>query len=437
MISVNNYHIFKRENKSYVVVSNEKTYYEIDEETYKFLDDIKTDNFNSAKNKIGIKKFIPIFKKLSWLNLITKEELDLSVNDEDTFLTNIQLHVTHSCNLNCSYCYAGGGNYGGKEDYMSFETAKKAIDHLLKNSGCMKVSVSFFGGEPLCNLDLIKKVVPYGREEAKKINKEIHFGMTTNGVLLTKENVDYLLENNIDFMISLDGTKEVHDKSRKDNNGNGTFDRIMENVDYIKNVKNYPISFRATHTDFDDDIREIYNLFNEVEVKSGFVAATNNNETDYFEKMTERNSEILKEELEFVRTNGYLRTSPFLKLLDVIVNKQKMTKTCGAGLHFASVCPKGDVYFCHRFANNKDFKISSVYDKVLKLKKLNNKNVFEKKDCSECWAKYICGGQCFHECYESYNDINKSSEKFCNYYRSLIEDSIHLINEYQNIKNNS
>ncbi len=350
------------------------------------------------------------------------------------------LHVSHDCNLRCKYCFADEGAYHSVREVMSFETAKAAIDFLLKNSGKRKVlEVDFFGGEPLMNFDVVKRTVYYAKEEAAKLGKKFLFTTTTNGLLLNDDVIKFLNDEMENVVLSLDGRREVHDAVRKTVNGKGSFDAVIEKIKKfvsIRGDKHYYVrgTFTAKNLDFSKDVlfladegfdsismEPVVTDIPELQIKEEHLPVI---EREY-EKLCD---EYIKREAEgrgflFFHFHIDLEGGPCL---------HKRVSACGAGNEYFSVVPNGDIYPCHQFAGDKDFKMGNVFegklDPVLR-EKFAKSCLFTRKKCGDCFAKFICSGGCNANNYHYCGDIDEPYEMTCAMMKKRVECAMHVLAE--------
>ncbi len=348
------------------------------------------------------------------------------------------IHICHDCNFRCRYCFADEGAYHQHRESMSLETAKAAVDFLLKNSGNRKVlEMDFFGGEPLMNFDVLKKTVQYAKEEGAKLGKKFLFTTTTNALLLNDEVIRFFNEEMENVVLSLDGRKEVHDAIRKTVNGKGTFDLI---IDKIKNFislrgdKSYYVrgTFTAKNLDFSKDVlfiadQGVDSISMEPVVTDIPDLAIGKEHIPAIEKEYETLcEEYLKrhangEGFNFFHFNVDLEGGPCLS---------KKVSACGAGNEYFSVTPNGDLYPCHQFAGDKDFRMGSVFEGITRAdlrEKFKNSCLFTRKKCEDCFAKYICSGGCSANNYHFNGDIDDPYETTCAMMKKRIECGMHAL----------
>lgn len=317
------------------------------------------------------------------------------------------LHVAHDCNLRCKYCFASEGDYHGAKELMSEEVGKKAVDFLIQHSGNRRnLEVDFFGGEPLMNFEMVKKVVEYGNSLQEKYNKNFRWTITTNGVLLDDAKKQFINEHMSNVVLSLDGKKETNDKMRVHVDGRGSYERIVPKYQELaesRNQNHYYVrgTFTRHNLHFAEDVLHLADLgFLQTSVEP-VVAAP---ELDY--ALCEEDLPILFEEYEKLAKEYVLRRKagkPFNFFHFMVDLHQgpcvsKRLAGCGSGSEYVAVIPNGDIYPCHQFVGMDEFKMGSVFNGEVDRKDLQETfqqiNVYSKEDCRECWAKFYCSGGC-------------------------------------------
>lgn len=349
------------------------------------------------------------------------------------------LNMTHDCNLRCEYCFASQGTYKGEKAFLSFETGKKAFDYLVKNSGNRKnLEVDFFGGEPLMNFDVIKKLVDYGRSLEKEYNKHFRFTVTTNGVLLDEEKMDYINENMDNVVLSIDGRKETNDRMRKTINKKGSYDLIVDNYKkFISKRGSKDYFARGTYTsnnlDFSEDVKHMRELgFDKISVepvvaKDEEKYALKKEHVDILKKEYEKLAEYYIESykskdrrFQFFHFNIELEGGPCI---------YKRSIGCGAGTEYVAVTPSGDLYPCHQFVGNEEFIIGNVEEGITNralADKFKNVSVNDKPACRDCWAKYFCSGGCHANAYNFNKDFTVPYDVGCELEKKRIECAIYI-----------
>ncbi len=355
------------------------------------------------------------------------------------------LHICHDCNLRCRYCFADEGAYHSEREFMSEETAKKAIDFLISNSGKRKVlEVDFFGGEPLMCLQTIKNVVAYAREQGEKSGKKFLFTTTTNALLLDDDAIDFFNREMENVVLSLDGRKEVHDAIRKTKSGKGSFDYVIENVKrFVKSRgdKCYYVrgTFTAKNLDFSKDV--IFLADNGFDSISMEPVVTDIDDLaikdEHIPTVLDEYENLCDKYLEKYQNGQGFNFFHFNVDLEGGVCLQKKVSACGAGNEYFSVVPNGDIYPCHQFAGDKDFYMGNVFDGKLDAKireKFANSCLFTREECGDCFAKFICSGGCSANNYHFEGDINKPYKATCAMMKKRIECGMHVLAEKKELK---
>ncbi len=348
------------------------------------------------------------------------------------------MHISHACNLCCEYCFAGQGKYKGEEALMSFEVGKQAFDFLIKNSGKRRnLEVDFFGGEPLMNFDTVKKLVEYAREIEKEHGKNFRFTLTTNGVLLDDDVIDFANKEMDNVVLSLDGRKEIHDKYRVDYKGKGSYDLVVPKFqEFIKKRDSKGYYMRGTYTknnlDFTNDVFHMADLgFKELSMEpvvsdENDASALNMNDLPVlFEQYEILLKEMIKRKKE---GNGF---TFYHYMLDLSHGPciYKRVSGCGSGTEYFAVTPSGDLYPCHQFVGDKKYLMGNVWDGVTEKEKqdeFRKCTVYSKKECHDCWARLYCAGGCAANAYHSTGDIMGLYSFGCELFKKRIECAIAL-----------
>ena len=328
------------------------------------------------------------------------------------------LHIAHDCNLACKYCFAEEGEYHGRRALMSFEVGKKALDFLVANSGNrVNLEVDFFGGEPLMNWDVVKQLVAYGRSLEKPNNKKFRFTLTTNGVLLNDEVMEFVNKEMSNVVLSLDGRKEVNDRMRPFRTGKGSYDLIVPKFQKLaesRNQTNYYIrgTFTRNNLDFSEDVKH----FADLGFKQMSIEPVVGPEEDPYSIREQDLPQIMEEydklALEYIdrykKGNGF---NFFHFMIDLTQGPcvYKRLSGCGSGTEYLAVTPWGDFYPCHQFVGNEDFLMGNVDEGITKpeiVKEFGNCNVYSKEKCKNCFAKFYCSGGCAANSYNFHGTIN-------------------------------
>ncbi|RVU55275.1 thioether cross-link-forming SCIFF peptide maturase [Anaerosphaera multitolerans] len=397
--------------------------------------------YSSKYNKDIIEEALSEIEELKDEGMLyTKDErlLKPSYNPEN-IIKAMCLHVAHDCNLRCRYCFASQGDFKGQRLLMDEEVGKKALDFLLQNSGNRRnLEVDFFGGEPLMNFELVKKLVEYGREEEKKYNKHFRFTITTNGVLLNDEIIDYINENMDNVVLSLDGRREINDYMRPATNGKGSYDIIVPKFKELvdkRGDKDYYIrgTFTNKNLDFSKDLLEYYNLG----FKMTSIEPVVTDEKEEYAIREEHLEEILNEyekmSKDYIKIRKKDRDFLFFHFMIDLTQGPciiKRTVGCGAGSEYVAVTPEGDIYPCHQFVGEVEFKLGDVFSGIENYDLRENfkcSNVFTKEDCYNCWARYYCSGGCHANAYYSNGNIQKPYAVGCEMEKKRIECAISIL----------
>lgn len=346
------------------------------------------------------------------------------------------LHIAHTCNLNCSYCFASQGKYHGERALMSYEVGKRALDFLIENSGSRRnLEVDFFGGEPLMNFDVVKRLVEYARSIEKEKGKNFRFTLTTNGVLVDDDVIDFADREMSNVVLSLDGRKEVHDRYRVDYAGNGSWDKIVPKFQRFveaRGGKNYYMRGTFTHAnpDFLEDIKTMLDLgFSELSMEP-VVAAD-----DDPAALTEADKPIVMKQYEQLAELMLERDKegkPFTFYHYMIDLKggpciYKRISGCGSGTEYMAVTPWGDLYPCHQFVGDEKFKLGDIWhgvDNTAVQDEFASCNVYAREECRDCWAKLYCSGGCAANAYHSTGSVKGIYKYGCDLFRKRMECAI-------------
>ena len=348
------------------------------------------------------------------------------------------LHVAHDCNLKCRYCFAEEGEYHGKRSLMSAEVGKKAIDFIIANSGKRRnLEVDFFGGEPLMNFDVVKEIVEYGREQEKLHDKNFRFTITTNGILLDDEKQKYINENMHNVVLSLDGRKEVNDYMRPRAGGQGSYDIIVPKFQKLaesRNQTDYYLRGTFTHNNLDFS-KDVFHIADDLGFKQVSVEPVVAEATESY-AITEDDLDTIFKEYEKLAEQLYIRHKTgekdfnfFHFMVDLTGGPciAKRLSGCGSGTEYLAVTPEGDLYPCHQFVGQEEYKIGSVYNGIENTairEEFANCNVYTKPDCKKCWAKFYCSGGCMANACHYAGDIMGTYEIGCKLQRKRIECAI-------------
>ncbi len=448
MIKDNRIHKFYLNDRYIVLDIYSGAVHVVDNIVYDVLDYYNSNTLDEIvdllKDKYDRDSIIESYKEIEELEregLLFSEEVDTSEikYNQGNIVKALCLHVSHDCNLRCKYCFASQGDFKGERSLMSLEVGKRALEFLIKNSGNRRnLEVDFFGGEPLMNFDVVKELVYYGRELEKNNNKHFRFTITTNGVLLDDDKIDFINEHMDNVVLSLDGRKSVNDNMRKTVNDQGSYDIITSKFKaLIDRRKDKDYYVRGTFTSYNLDFsQDALHLYNEGFKKISIEPVVTSPDVDYalreehvedilneYEKFSKDYIEIKKMDKEFLFFHFMidLNQGPCLA---------KRSIGCGAGSEYMAVTPTGELYPCHQFVGNEKFKLGDVFNGVNKVDirdEFKKANVYNKSECNNCWAKFYCSGGCHANNYNMNNDIMKPYIVGCEMEKKRIECAISIL----------
>lgn len=348
------------------------------------------------------------------------------------------LHIAHSCNLNCSYCFASQGKYHGERALMSFEVGKQALDFLIANSkGRTNLEVDFFGGEPLMNFDVVKQLVAYARSREKECGKHFRFTLTTNGMLIDDDVIDFANREMDNVVLSLDGRKEIHDRFRVDYAGNGSWERVVPKFQKLvekRGHKNYYMRGTFTHAnpDFLKDIQQMLDLgFTELSMEPVVCDPTDPSAltAEDLPIVLEQYEQLAELMLEHHRAGKPFTFYHYMIDLSGGPCIYKRISGCGSGTEYMAVTPWGDFYPCHQFVGEEKFKLGNVWEGVTNTdlrENFANCNIYARPECRDCWAKLYCAGGCAANAYHATGSVRGVYEYGCILFRKRMECAIML-----------
>lgn len=371
--------------------------------------------------------------------LFTKDNYESYIIDfkkRQTVVKALCLHIAHDCNLACRYCFAEEGEYHGRRALMSFETGKAALDFLIANSGNRRnLEVDFFGGEPLMNFQVVKDLVAYGREQEKIHDKNFRFTLTTNGVLLNDDVMEFANKEMANVVLSIDGRKEVNDFMRPFRNGKGSYELIVPKFQKFADSRNqdkYYVRGTFTHhnLDFSKDVLHLADLgFKQISVEPVVAPDTEDyaiREEDLPQLFAEYDA-LAAEMVERKKAGNDFNFFHFMIDLEGGPCVAKRLSGCGSGTEYLAVTPWGDLYPCHQFVGNEEFLMGNVYDGV-KNTELRDEfkccNVYAKEKCRECFARFYCSGGCAANSYNFHGSINDAYDVGCELEKKRVECAI-------------
>ena len=346
------------------------------------------------------------------------------------------LHIAHTCNLNCSYCFASQGKYNGDRAVMSFEVGKQALDFLVANSGSRRnLEVDFFGGEPLMNFQVVKDLVAYARSIEKAHNKNFRFTLTTNGMLVDDDVIEFANRECHNVVLSLDGRKEIHDRFRVDYAGKGSWERIVPKFQKFveaRNGKGYYMRGTFTHAnpDFLKDIQQMLDLgFTELSMEPVVCAPGDPSELTEADKLIVMDQYEKLAQLMLQRDKEGKPFTFYHYMIDLSGGPciYKRISGCGSGTEYMAVTPWGDLYPCHQFVGDEKFKLGNIWDGVDNTAiqdEFMSCNVYSRPECHDCWAKLYCSGGCAANAYHSTGSVKGVYQYGCDLFRKRMECAI-------------
>lgn len=367
----------------------------------------------------------------------TFQGLAFNLKERSNVVKALCLLVAHTCNLACSYCFASQGHYNDQNGLMSFETGKRALDYLVENSGFRRnLEVDFFGGEPLVNFDVCKELVAYARSIEKERNKNFRFTLTTNGVNLTDEVIEWANKECHNVVLSLDGRKEVNDRFRVDHAGKGSYDQIVPNFKrLVESRKGQGYYMRGTFTHHNPDFtKDIFHMADDLgfdQLSMEPVVADPSSPS----ALTEEDLPILFEQYEILARDMIRREREGhpITFYHYMINLAegpciyKRISGCGSGTEYMAVTAQGDLYPCHQFVGDKEYLLGNIWDGVTNTAlrdEFKLCNVYARHDCDNCWARLYCSGGCAANAYHATGDIHGTYEYGCEIFRKRIECAI-------------
>lgn len=354
----------------------------------------------------------------------------------ETVVKALCLHIAHDCNLACKYCFAEEGEYHGRRALMSFEVGKKALDFLIANSGSRRnLEVDFFGGEPLMNFEVVKQLVAYGREQEKIHNKNFRFTLTTNGVLLNDDILEFLNKEMANVVLSIDGREEVNNKMRPFRNGKGSYELIVpkfQKVAESRKQTNYYVrgTFTRNNLDFSEDVLHLADLgFEQISVEPVVAADTEDyalREED-IPVICQQYDKLAKEMVKRSKEGKCFNFFHFMIDLQGGPCVAKRISGCGSGTEYLAVTPWGDFYPCHQFVGEEKFLLGNVDTGIVNtdiVETFKGCNVYAKDKCKNCFSKFYCSGGCAANSYNFHGSINDVYEIGCELQRKRVECAI-------------
>lgn len=398
-------------------------------------DDLK-DRYNEEEIKEAIEDVEELKKEEMLFTEDVYKDYVLDFKKRKTVVKALCLHIAHDCNLACKYCFAEEGEYHGRRALMSFEVGKKALDFLIENSGNRRnLEVDFFGGEPLMNWEVVKQLVEYGRSKEKEHNKNFRFTLTTNGVLLNDEIMEFLNKEMSNVVLSLDGRKEVNDMMRPFRNGKGSYDMIVPKFQKFaqkRGQKDYYIrgTFTRNNLDFSKDVIEFADLgFKQMSIEP-VVASEEESyaiQKEDIPQICEEYDKLAKEYIKRKKEGRGFEFFHFMIDLEQGPCVAKRLSGCGSGTEYLAVTPWGDLYPCHQFVGEEEFLLGNVEEGITNTNMRDEFklcNVYAKEKCKDCFARFYCSGGCAANSYKFHHSITDAYDIGCELERKRVECAI-------------
>ncbi len=398
-------------------------------------DDLK-DRYNEEEIKEAIEEVEELKKEEMLFTEDVYKDYVLDFKKRKTVVKALCLHIAHDCNLACKYCFAEEGEYHGRRALMSFEVGKKALDFLIENSGNRRnLEVDFFGGEPLMNWEVVKQLVEYGRSKEKEHNKNFRFTLTTNGVLLNDEIMEFLNKEMSNVVLSLDGRKEVNDMMRPFRNGKGSYDMIVPKFQKFaqkRGQKDYYIrgTFTRNNLDFSKDVIEFADLgFKQMSIEP-VVASEEESyaiQKEDIPQICEEYDKLAKEYIKRKKEGRGFELFHFMIDLEQGPCVAKRLSGCGSGTEYLAVTPWGDLYPCHQFVGEEEFLLGNVEEGITNINMRDEFklcNVYAKEKCKDCFARFYCSGGCAANSYKFHHSITDAYDIGCELERKRVECAI-------------
>ena len=422
-------HTFGLNGRLFALDTESGSFFEIDRVVKTILDGGDMSPFSSCEIQSAKDEINELISR----GVLYAPETNATLPEYTSVIKAMCLNVSHNCNLACEYCFAEGGTYNDERRNMSFETAKAAIDMLVEASGSRhNLEVDFFGGEPMLDIDVVKRTVYYARSIEKEKNKKFRFTITTNAFKLDDDDIDFFNEQMYNVVISIDGRKCVHDRVRKTVGGQPTHDKVIENALRFKEKRVGQYYVRGTFTrynlDFCSDVLYLNDLgFDQISIEPVVLKADSpmSIRDEDIPKILAEYDKLTEEYIARRKTDKWFNFFHFMLDLDTAPCAVKRLKGCGAGGEYVAVSPDGSVYPCHQFDGIKDMKLGTVFEP----KKLNEEirkrfyycSVPSKPECAKCWAKYYCSGGCMANSHKFCGDINVPYKPACELMKKRVE----------------
>ena len=445
----NECHFFTKDDKYFIFVVSNLRLYEVDKDSYEKIYgiynnvfDVDWDNDKEFETELLEAEILISEKDMNETSQADESKPIINTDNYKLNMSNIVLQVANDCNLNCKYCYGAGGTYNRVRELMTFETAKKAIDYFVANSGSRKLLyVVFFGGEPLLNFTLIKQVIHYCESLEEKNGKQFRYSMTTNGTILTDEIADYIKKYNITVMLSMDGPKEIQDTYRCYANGNGSYEVIEKNIERFKELRGGHLTVRSTICGPNIQMSGIRKSLLNAGFTNVVMSLVDIDESSPLAITKEQKDELLKqyeilaeEFVNDIKAHKPPNNRYFFEILEKLYFKRATIRACSAGLGGFAIGTDGNIYPCQRFMGMQDYIVGDINSEIdiSKILPYFHANVEEKKDCQHCWGRYLCGGACMNLCVTRGGGIMETPKELCDIYLAIYEIVLKIYYELKN-----
>ena len=435
---LNETHLFEKNGVCFVFFPQNLLLFEVDENTYANIKELKekygtTSSFMSDDE--GLLEAGIIYEAEEPRADLYKQGYEEYMKDhpEDKIppITNAVLQIANDCNLNCIYCYGDGGSYGRERELMTMDTAKKAIDLMVANSeGINELTVIFFGGEPLINFDVVKGTLEYCKSIEESCGKTFRYSMTTNGTIMNDEIYDFIKDNKVSVMISIDGGKELQNKHRCYCDGKGSFEDIQKNIERFKEARGGFLTARATVCSTDIRFKKIRDDLLALGFTNAVTSMVDTAEDsplfiggDYTQRVLEQYEILAEDFIEAVINNKKQLNNIFSEKLNRLYFKKLKIRSCNAGYGGIAIGTDGNIYPCHRFMGMPEYIIGNLEEGIDEVARggYREATIYTKEECKTCWARYLCSGACAHTSAVHGGDVFHAPTCYCDIYKGLDE----------------
>lgn len=443
-------HLFQAHGINFVFLPWNLNLYQIDQETYQMLSELSKShgtnvpflNRDEDLLEAGIcyEAEEPLEDPVRTLSekaeAVMREQMEsLSEERPPVPITNTVLQIANDCNLNCIYCYGDGGSYGRERELMTLDTAKKAIDLMVANSeGVNELLVIYFGGEPLINFDVVKGTLKYCKSLEKCIGKKFRYSMTTNGTILNDEIYNFIKDNHVSVMISIDGGKELQNKHRCYCDGRGSFEDVQKNIDRFKEARGGYLTARATVCSTDIRFKKIKDDLLSMGFTNAVTSMVDTSEDsplfiggDYTDRVLAEYEILAEDFIESMMKDKKSLNNLFAEMMERLYFKRIKVRGCNAGNGGIAVGTNGNIYPCHRFMGMPEYIIGTLENGIDEKARgsYRSATVYNKEECKTCWARYLCCGSCAHTSAVHGGDVFHAPTCYCDIYKGLYEKMLY------------